>query len=596
MDATDGPLVPDVDLWRARRAVLVADIVESVRLVEAFEADFIPRWRKVLNQVRSDLLPRCDGRMVKSLGDGMLLDFARTHDAVAVATRLHALAAESNQGRDPSAQIHLRVGVHVAEIVGDAIDVYGSGVNLAARLAGLAGAGQTVVSAAVRDELLPGLDPEVEDLGDCQLKNMPGSVRAFRVCGGPAAPTLPGFDTLWDSRPAFAMLPLETAPGDSGAGMIGEILSDQIVHRLSRTDAWRVVSRLSTSRLRGRSAGLQELQARFGLSFVLSGRCRVAGPRIDVSIELAHVPSGTVLWTQIEQDRVEAVLAPDAALPLRLVDGIARAVFDFELRRSRTQPLPTLASHTLLFAAIALTHRLSQQDFVRAGQLLRHLCERHPRAPEPAAWLAKWHVMSVVQGWSADPRADALAGHASAQRALDERSDHALGLAMDGLIAALLDHDFDRSERSYDAALASNPSEPLAWLFLSALHAYRDRGDAALAAARTALQLSPVDPIHYFFDTFAAHAMLAAGKVAEAIALADRSRRANAQHLPTWRTLAAAQAMAGEGDAARASVAALRALDPGYTLAVFQTRYPGAASAYGQRCAEALAEAGLPRG
>ena len=129
---------------------------------------------------------------------------------------------------------------------------------------------------------------------------------------------------------------------------------------------------------------------------------------------------------------------------------------------------------------------------------------------------------------------------------------------------------------------------------MSALHAYRDRGPEAAQAARTALHLSPLDPIRYFYDSFAAHAMLAAGHLDEAIALAQRSLRSNTTHMPTHRSLAIALAMDGQMEAARKAVLELRRVDPKYSIAMFQTRYSGRGTAFAERCADALRAAGLP--
>jgi adenylate cyclase len=582
------------ELHRVRRALLVVDVVESVRLLQAFEADVIDRWRHFVGEVRDRVLPGRGGRLVKSLGDGMLIEFEEVTEAVATACELHARIGAYNEGREAAAEMHLRVGVHLADVVSDDLDVFGSGVNLAARLAGLAPPGSTVVSADVRDQLVPGLDPEAEDMGECQVKNFTGTVRAFRIRGEATEPSLPGFDTFWDERPTIAVLPFETRARDADSAIIGEILVDQVIRDLSVNSAWRVISRLSTMGMRGRHVGLPQLQQQLKLTYVTSGRCRVMGDTVQVSVELAHASSASVVWTGIVEGKKSDVLMVDGALGARIVEGITAAIFDFELKRSRSQPLPTLASHTLLFSAVALMHRLSKNDFDRARTLLEHLCERHPRAPEPHAWFAKWHVMKAVQGWSSDPDADAAAGHACAKRALDERSDHALGLAVDGLISGFLQHDLDLSQRRYEAAIAANPNEALAWLFMSALHAYRDRGPEAAQAARTALHLSPLDPIRYFYDSFAAHAMLAAGHLDEAIALAQRSLRSNTTHMPTHRSLAIALAMDGQMDAARKAVLELRRVDPKYSIATFQTRYSGRGTAFAERCADALRAAGLP--
>lgn len=581
------------ELHRVRRALVVVDVVESVRLLQAYEADVIDRWRRFVGEVRDRVLPGRGGRLVKSLGDGMLIEFEEVTEAVATASELHARIGAYNAGRDASAAIHLRAGVHLADVVSDDLDVYGAGVNLAARLAGLATPGSTVVSADARDRLVPGLDPETEDLGECQLKNIVGTVRAFRIRGEATEPSLPGFDTFWDERPTIAVLPFETRARDAGSAVVGEILVDQVIRDLSVNSAWRVISRLSTMGMRGRHIGLQQLQQQLKLTYVTSGRCRVMGDAVQVSVELAHAGSASVVWTGIVEGKKSDVLMVDGPLGARIVESITGAIFDFELKRSRSQPLPTLASHTLLFSAVALMHRLSKNDFDRARTLLEHLCERHPRAPEPHAWFAKWHVMKVVQGWSTDPQADAAAGHACAQRSLNERSDHALGLAVDGLISGFLQHDLDHSQRRYESAIASNPNEALAWLFLSALHAYRDRGQEAAQAARTALHLSPLDPLRYYYDSFAAHAMLAAGHLDEAIALAQRSMRANCTHMPTYRSLAIALALDGQIDAARQAVEGLLRVEPKYSIAVFENNYSGRGSAFAARCADALRGAGL---
>lgn len=579
---------------RVRRAIVVVDVVESVRLMQAYEDDVIKRWRGFIAEVCAEVLPQNGGRLVKGLGDGMLLEFGSSPAAAKASAEMHTRIQRRNIAREIAASLYLRVGAHMADVVVDELDVYGAGVNLAARLSGLASPGETVVSSDFRDGLAPGLDAEAEDLGECQLKNIEGTTRAFRLGGSQTAIVLPSFDTYWEQRPTFAVLPLETAANDLDAELVADVLTDQIIHDLSLSGVWRVISRLTMTAFRGRNPKLDELQRHLKPTWLLSGRCRLKGDRVQASLELADARSGTVLWSKLLEDHKDTLLHIDGALGAQLVESMLGSIFNFELQRSRTHPLPTLASHTLLLSAVALMHRLSKPDFMRGRALLEHLCERHPRAPEPQAWFAKWHVMRVAQGWSADPQADAQAGRQRAQRALNERSDHALGLAVDGLVAGFLMQDLALSEQRYEAAIAANPNESLAWLFRSALHAYRDEGASAAHAAQTALHLSPLDPIRYYYDSFAAHAMLAAGQLPEAIALAQRSLRANSTHVPTHRSLAIAQILAGEANAARTSVKRLLQLSPQYTIDQFISRYPGRDSAFAKTCVQALKEAGLP--
>jgi class 3 adenylate cyclase len=177
---------------RARRAIVVVDVVESVRLMQANEAEVILRWRHLVNDVRQRLLPLHGGRLVKSLGDGMLIEFEAIEDAVAAALALCSCAAKVNEGQAPQERIRLRIGVHVGEVVSDELDIYGHEVNIAQRLSTLARPDDIVASVAVVDGLVPGLHAEVEDMGPRHLKHLREPVRAFRLrqageAGGDAA-------------------------------------------------------------------------------------------------------------------------------------------------------------------------------------------------------------------------------------------------------------------------------------------------------------------------------------------------------------------------------------------------------------------------
>ena len=169
------------DLVRVHRAVLVVDVVESVRLLLTHEDDVIGRWRRFVADIRADVLPKHGGRMVKSLGDGMLLEFESVIGALNAAMELHSRVQAYNADRPPSSELHLRAGLHNADIVVDELDVYGAGVNLASRLATLAGPDETIISPEARDAIVPGLDIDVEDLGECYLKHFTEPQRAYRA-------------------------------------------------------------------------------------------------------------------------------------------------------------------------------------------------------------------------------------------------------------------------------------------------------------------------------------------------------------------------------------------------------------------------------
>jgi tetratricopeptide (TPR) repeat protein len=239
-------------------------------------------------------------------------------------------------------------------------------------------------------------------------------------------------------------------------------------------------------------------------------------------------------------------------------------------------------------------HRLSSEDFLLARQAFQTAIERDPVSPAPHAWLAKWHVMRIGVGTSDDPLSDSQAATASAERALACDSEDALALAVDALVSAWSRHDLDTAEKRLAKACASNPNEPLAWLWNAMVHAWRGRGAEAVQSADRALLLSPLDPLTYYFNSLASTANLIGERYERAIELATRSLRENRLHTPTLRTLAAAQVRSGRLVEARETMRELQRLEPTLTVGAFQARYPGRDSPQAADFAAALLAAGLP--
>jgi len=582
------------DLVRVHRAVLVVDVVESVRLLLTHEDDVIGRWRRFVADIRADVLPRHGGRMVKSLGDGMLLEFESVIGALNAAMELHSRVQMYNADRPPSSELHLRAGLHNADIVVDELDVYGAGVNLASRLATLAGPDETIISPEARDAIVPGLDIDVEDLGECYLKHFTEPQRAYRA--GPVG----SHSVMWSTAAAGSTeaVTLAVIPFAShGAGdtlFVGDALADDLIALLSRVPQLHMISRLSTAAFRDRNAEPGVLLQALGCQYALHGTCAFIGEQVRVRAQLTDCASNAVVWADAFDSRVVELLGSASPVVERIAHTACAALVDAEIRRAQTAPLPSLHSYTILLGAIALMHRLSPRDFERSREMLQYLCDRHPRATSPRAWLGKWHVMRVAQGWSHDPHSDALQARGVVAHALDLEPDHSLALAIDGLICAYINKDMKSAAQRYEASIHANPSESLAWLFQSALHSYDDRGELAVDCALRAQRLSPLDPMKYYYDNFTSTAMLSANDFEGAIRFGKSSLRANRTHGPTLRILAIAQVLAGRVDEARATIQNMLVVEPKLTVSRFLERYPGAAAPHAAKYADALRTAGLP--
>jgi len=579
---------------RAARTVVVVDVVESVRLIEQNEEDTVRRWQAFVGEVVTQLLPQHGGRLVKSLGDGLMVEFAAVPSAIQCAIAMQSTIAKANQSRRRDECLYLRIGAHVADVIVDELDIYGSGVNLAARLTTLAGPGEIVVSAEVRDALTDGLDAEIEDLGDCYLKHVQQPVRVYRV-GEPGDASVLGSAADPEALlPTVAVIPFRARVDDAEHAVLGEVLADEVIGGLSQSPHLHVISRLSTSAFRDRAASLPDISRPLGVRYVLSGSYHLVGAKVRLSIELADANTQRTLWAATLGALTNDVLAGDDPMVPQIVAEVGSAIVARELHRGATSPLPTLESCTLLMGATALMHRASFREFDRARQMLEHLADRHRRQPQAHAWLGKWHVLRVVQGWTLDKTRETQLAQASVQRALDADASCGLALAIGGLIQAYLKKDLAEARRHYEAALACNPNESLAWLFTSTLHSYQGEGALAGAAAQRALRLSPLDPLKYFFDSLAATAVLSSGDYEHAIELAQRSLKANRTHTSTYRSLAIAQVLGGHVDEARETVNALVKLEPELTVQGFIDRYPGQVSTQVQAYAQALRMAGLP--
>lgn len=574
---------------------MVMDVVESVRLMEQDENGFVQRWQQLVEQTGSRILPLHGGRLVKSLGDGLMLEFDSPQDCVKAAFALQHFSRQANADQKPDTQMHLRIGAHLASFVTDQHDIYGTGVNLTARVSTLAGPGEIVVTADLRDQLAPTVDADIEDLGECHLKHVTEPVRAYRVGPPGHAPVIRAGNAVeLNLRPTIAVIPFGMRSNEAGHELLGEALADEVIAALSRTSELHVISRLSTTVFSSRHEAIGDIRTHLGATYILTGTCRSAGSQLALFVELIEAKSGHVLWAENLKGQVQGLFAVDDALISRLVSSISACVMSKELRQARGHALPTLEDYTLLLGAVALMHRTSPAEFERARALLEHLADRSPRHPIPHAWLAQWHVLSASQGWSVNPGREAKLAQDHTMRALDTDPDCSLALTIDGLVRIHLLKDVEGALSRYHDALTINPNESLAWLFKGTLHAFKGEGDVAISSAEKALRLSPLDPLRYFYDSLAASAAVAAGEYQRAIELAQRSLRANCTHTSTYRALAIAQSLSGDVAGAKISVAQLLKLDPQFTVAEFLKRSPSSQFSVGTRYADALLRAGLP--
>jgi TolB-like protein len=401
-------------------------------------------------------------------------------------------------------------------------EIFGHGVNIAQRLATLAGPGEIIVSARVREQLVPDLDGDIEDVGNCYLKHVQEPVHAYRVGPPGPQPVIESGFFPGQLYPSIAIVPFATCDTACDTRLLGDVMAEEIIGELSRSAALTIISRLSTMPFRGRDTISEEIGAHLRANYVLTGFYTVDGQEIRLRVELAEAKSGRIIWVHSIICRLADILNGDREMLSELVAKVQSAVRARELERARAQPLPTLQNYTLLMAAVTLMHR-SLRDFEEARHLLQTLTDRTRRQPIPNAWMAKWHVLRVQQGWSPDLKQDAQDALEYTKRALDTDPDCSLALAVDGFVHTNLLKRFDIAQERYSRAVTTNPNDSLAWLLKGTMHAFMGDGQQAITDTQRALRLSPLDPHRFFYDSLAGTACISAGDYMGALRLAHRS-------------------------------------------------------------------------
>ena len=583
---------PALALHYATRTVVFADVVESVRLMQRDEFNAAERIRALLLEAANEIVPRNRGHLLQRLGDGLMLEFAHPRDAAECAFVLHRRCAEVSANLSPDDRVLLRIGIHTADILTDDVAIYGHGVNIAARLAAVAGPGETVLSAAARDELTAGLDGEIEDLGRCHLKNIEAPLRAYRL--GPHNAQPPAMESQIKLRPTLAVIPFAFRGGGREFLAVGEMIADEVIAAMSQAPELRVVSRLSTTAFRGRKLHLDAVRTYLGATYVLSGGYSVIGDALSVNVELADTRNNEVMWAKGFRTKASGLLAQDNELVSSLVAGTSQAIMNTEIARATTHALPTLDAGTLLLGGIGLIHRFDRRDFDKGRLAFEHLIERYPRFPAPYAYLAEWHVFRVAQGWFESLEKEAASALDRVNRALDIDPSDAFALTVNGMVHANLLRKHDIAKQSYDLALQRNPNAGLAWLHRGTLWAFQGRGREAMEETQRAAALSPLDPWRYYYESLCATAALSARDYGRALELARRSLQANRTHVSTLRVIAIAASQLGRMEEARDAVTELRKLDPSLTVSGYLARSPARNFETGAIWSEALRRADLP--
>jgi adenylate cyclase len=575
---------------RRLAAILAADVAGYSRLMNRDEEGTLQRLKSHLGELIEPHIAAHRGRIVKRTGDGLLVDFASAVEAVRCAVAIQAGMSDRNRGAPDEARIDFRIGINLGDVMIEGDDIFGDGVNIAARLEALADPGGIFVSRAVRDSVRDKLGLELEDLGEKPVKNIARPVRVFRVAAAgatrrSAVPAVP-------DKPSIAVLPFANMSGDAEQEYFSDGISEDLITDLSKVQALFVIARNSSFTYKGRSVKVQEIGRELGVRFVLEGSIRKAGNRVRITAQLVDAQTGGHLWADRFDRELTDIFATQDEVVHKIVEALAvklSRIEEQDLKRGGTRNLEAYESW---LRARQLLGKGTRETIAEAKALHRHALALDPNFCSPHVGLAFAAVSDYVNGWVTDPQAALDEGERWARRAieLDERQPGG-HVAMGNVRAWQRRHDEALVELARAVELDHNYAQGHALLGMALMYA-GGRQREALEALAVAMRLDPLYPNILLHLVAQAHFSLGEDEIA-ARHLTERIAR-NPNTDASRMLLASAYGHLGRIEEAGEAWAGLIEVNPGFSLGQREGVLPYRDPADFQRILQGLAKAGLP--
>jgi len=547
---------------RRLAAILAADVAGYSRLIGADEGGTLERLRALRRELLDPKITECKGRLVKTTGDGLLVEFASVVDALRCAVDVQREMARRNTGVPPDNRIEFRIGINVGDIVVEDGDIFGDGVNVAARLEALAEPGGICVSARVQEDATGRLDLDFEDIGQQQLKNIARPVRAYRVAtSARGAITRHDADPPLPDKPSIAVLPFQNISGDPEQEYFADGMVEEIITALSRIRWLFVIARNSSFTYKGRAIDVKQVGGELGVRYVLEGSVRRAGGRVRITAQLIDAASGAHLWADRFDGSLEDVFELQDRVAVNVAGVIEPTLQAAEIRRAANRPTSDPTAYDLYLRAVPLWASHEKEPIIQALGLLGRAIERDLHYGSALGLAALCHQLLATSDWTNDTEAHRREGIDLARRALRCAPDDPDVLANAAVVLGSLGEDIDVAIGSIERSLALNPSFARGWVWSARLRNFAGQPDLAIEHFKTSLRLSPRDRMGTFSLPLGT-AYFLKHQFAEAAATLLASLE-QAPSLPVgYQLLASSYAHMGRLDEARQVVKRLRAITP----------------------------------
>jgi adenylate cyclase len=551
---------------RVRRRLAAILVAGYSRLLPGDEADTLTALTALLAEIIEPLIPKFGGHIVNSTGERVLSEFDSVVEATRCAAALRDAVSERNRILPNDQRIAVRVGINLGDIIFEAGDIFGDGVNIAARLEALAEPGSIYVSEVVHGQVADKVDFDFEDLGQQNLKNISKPIRVYRM-GGEMADQPPALGAAvatsvsgFDDRRAIAVLPFANFSGDPEQEYFADGITEDIISMLAGWRAFPVIARNSTFTYKGQTVDIKKVAAELGVRYVVEGSVRKSGHRVRVTAQLIQADTNH----HIMAERYDRDLTDLFELQDEIVTTIAGAIepelLKFERERIADRPQHSEDAYEFYQRGLWHHYRHSKSDNIEAQAYFRRALTIDPQYPQATAALAIAVCNAAYLGWAEDFEGSYVECHELAQRAvaLDPRypnAHFALGLV------CMWTRRPDRAMVEFQEAIKLNPSFAAAHVLLGQMYLYSGRPEEAIELAEKGIRLSPSDPRLFIWLPALAGAHYQLRHYDQAVEIGRRSWTLNRNWPAGLRYVVAGLAQLGQVDEAQAPIDELKRLN-----------------------------------
>ena len=584
---------------RRLAAILAADVAGYSRLTGLDEEGTHVRLKEHLRGLADPKISEHRGKVVKHTGDGVLAEFGSVVDAVRCAIEVQRGMAEQNAMMPQVKRIEFRIGIHVGDIIVDDKDIFGDGVNIAARLEGIAEPGGVCISDDAQRQVRGKVDFAFEDMGPQNLKNIVEPMRAWRLrmnaSGSAAAPIEPPVESTralaLPDKPSIAVLPFENMSGDPEQEYFADGMVEEIITALSRFKWLFVIARNSSFTFKGQAVDVKEVGRSLGVRYILEGSVRKASGKVRITGQLIDASTGTHIWADRFERDLTDIFALQDEITVAVVSAIQPKLLQTEIAMATRRRPENLTAYDCYLRARQQFYSSTREGVAETKRLADRALELDPRFGLVAALAGICHSRNVLFGYVADPQFDRTEAVRLCRLALSFDDSDADTFAWAAFISAYMADDCEGGVELADRAVALNPNSHEAWSNRGWVYRAAGLPEEAVHSFERAIRMSPIDPLLHRSFAGMGFAFIELRRFDEAIVAGKKAQRQNPSYSAAYRCLASAFAHLGRDAEAREAAACLLETDPAFTISE-RTARGGQSNA--KLLIEGLRKAGLP--